>query len=317
MKTKITLIAICVCAIMVSSCNKPNHSGQTLEMNNVEHITHSTAILSFEIIDDGGYFSPNAWVYVSEKSGAIENGDRIEFGLSSTNPPITLPLVQLKPGTDYYVVVSTDNNKAVAYSDEYHFKTKPVNFFTDERDGNIYPEIVIGEQTWMGENLRYEIKGKSKEIISEWYETGPEYGLLYPYEVVEQACPAGWRLSSDDDWKQLERFLGIPEEEIDLDFVRGENIMQQLIIPGRKYWESVSFYNITNSTGFSAIGTGAIFDMEENNWVKKATYFWSTTKLENHAVGRRLDSGHSGIYRWLVDVEELDNRYYSIRCIKE
>jgi uncharacterized protein (TIGR02145 family) len=316
MKTKITLIVICLFVILASSCNKPNHSGQTLEIINVEHITHATAILTFEIVDDGGYFSPNAWVYVSEKSGAIENGDKIEFGITDTNPLVTYPLVQLKPGTDYYIVVSTDNNIAVAYTDEFHFKTKPVNFFTDGRDGNVYPEIVIGEQTWMGENLRFEIEGKSKEIISEWYETGPEYGLLYPYEVAEQACPAGWRLPGDDDWKQLERFLGMPEEEIDLDFVRGENIIQQLIIPGRKYWES-SFDSITNSTGFSAIGTGAIHDMEENNWVNKVTYFWSSTNLEDHAAVRRLGNTHSGIYRWLVDVEVQDNRFYSIRCIKE
>lgn len=43
-----------------------------------------------------------------------------------------------------------------------------------------------------------------------------KYGLLYSYDAALKAVPTegGWRLPTDEDWKKLERYLGMSEEEI-------------------------------------------------------------------------------------------------------
>ena len=47
------------------------------------------------------------------------------------------------------------------------------------------------------------------------------YGAMYTWWAVEEdidgrgLCPAGWHVPSDDEWTQLERYLGTPEEKLD------------------------------------------------------------------------------------------------------
>ena len=53
--------------------------------------------------------------------------------------------------------------------------------------------------------------------MKEWY------GLLYNFPVVLEdyngrgLCPEGWRVATDDDWRQLEEFLGIPNPWLDVE----------------------------------------------------------------------------------------------------
>merc|ERR1711913_147094 len=56
--------------------------------------------------------------------------------------------------------------------------------FTDPRDGNVY-----GTKT---------------------------HGKLYTFYGAIEAAPPGWHLPSDGEWKILETFLGMPEEDLDI-----------------------------------------------------------------------------------------------------
>jgi len=98
--------------------------------------------------------------------------------------------------------------------------------YTDKRDGNTYSVITIGNLKWMGENLRYlpEISPANEGYLYEihYYVYGyngtdidsakatanySEYGVLYNYLAAKKACPFGWRLPSEKDWKELETVL--------------------------------------------------------------------------------------------------------------
>ena len=74
---------------------------------------------------------------------------------------------------------------------------------TDPRDGYRYPVVSIGGLRWFAENLRY------RTPDSRCYENDEanceDHGRLYRLEDALKACPAGWRVPSEDDWRALER----------------------------------------------------------------------------------------------------------------
>lgn len=116
--------------------------------------------------------------------------------------------------------------------------------FTDERDGNTYGWIRIGELEWMTENLKYgtpyydqEYGGVfedpvdsepqsvvSQETIFDFEADLTANGNLYTWEEACEFAPEGWRLPTDEDWKNLEMALGMSAREADQEGWRGKYV---------------------------------------------------------------------------------------------
>jgi uncharacterized protein (TIGR02145 family) len=164
----------------------------------------------------------------------------------------------------------------------------------DNRDGQQYSTVKIGTNWWMSQNLNYAI-GNSR-----CYEDSSvncnKFGKLYNYQSAIIACPKGWRLPSDDDWKDLERFLGMNEVEISKYGERG-------------YIESFHLREY-GSSGFNAKLTGAFQGGFYN--LHREALFWTSTEIDSLNAYSRVISHHLTLGRF----KDNKSMHFCIRCIQ-
>lgn len=210
--------------------------------------------------------------------------------------------------------------------------------FTDPRDGTVYKTIKIGNQTWFAENLAYlpavyrSPEGSSTE--ARYYVYGYQgndvneakasanygtYGALYNFEAAKVACPTGWHTPSDEDWFEMEAYLGMPEEDLDQTGNRGIDEAIGSKLKSSSGWDWDDFHdadgNGNNQSGFNALPGGirayeGTFNVE-GEWGE----FWTTTP-ENpgtHYWNRYLVNDVWEVGRWGFYV----SYGLSIRCVKD
>ena len=179
--------------------------------------------------------------------------------------------------------------------------------FTDPRDGKDYKTVNIGNQTWMAENLNF-------ETINSWWHgddinNGNIHGRLYTWEAAMTACPQGWHLPSDDEWKQFELNLGMSQTDVDMEGIRGE--------AGRRIKSTYSWNengNGTNETGFNGLASGFRYVDGEFSILGYDGHWWTSTENgTKYAWDRSLHYTYDGIER------DNDNKLggFSVRCLKD
>ena len=87
--------------------------------------------------------------------------------------------------------------------------------FIDNRDGEQYRVVRVGNQLWFAENLRYHV-GENCSAYEHNYIAYAKYGYLYSSSALAAACPRGCRLPTEMDFRQLFSYVGRCFKNVDL-----------------------------------------------------------------------------------------------------
>lgn len=185
--------------------------------------------------------------------------------------------------------------------------------FSDMIDNKNYEIVKIGEQIWMAENLAYKANSNCW-VYDENNSNISRYGYLYDWETAQKVCPSGWHLPSDDEWKTLERNLGMSEEHISKDEWRGKGIGAKLKSPSG--WLNDNEGN--NQSGFNALPGGLLHYSKKKGYSSRSGgaygFWWSSTPYgDNKAWIRRLHTGSIEVGRFA----QIRTSGCSVRCIKD
>lgn len=174
--------------------------------------------------------------------------------------------------------------------------------FLDPRDGQTYRTVAIGDAQWFAQNLNHDLP--DSRCHGGLAANCKVHGRLYRWNEAMTACPPGWRLPSDADWKALEIAIGMSAADSELERARGPGLGDRLKRGG--------------DTGFDALFSGYSDPHENDAFVRldETAAFWSSTEAGRDDVSalawhRDLSAKRSTIWRSKV------NQPYrlSVRCI--
>ena len=187
-------------------------------------------------------------------------------------------------------------------------------------EGNTYPTIQIGAQTWMAENLKttkYYDGTIIPFVISEtvwtelttpaysWYNNDSiTYGALYNWHAVNtgKICPDGWHVPSESEWTILINYLGNEN-------VAGDKLKET----GTSHWLSPNT-KATNESGFTALPGGYRNNSGTFNNIKRSGYWWSSTESSSaDAYCRSINYSYSNVDR----ISSNKRIGLSVRCIED
>ncbi len=291
----------------------------------ISEITNNSANCFSEVLREDGFLVTERGICWSTSPTPTVDDNKIPSGLGLG--PFGVELAGLNSLSMYYVrAYAITNGGRIIYGEEKRFTT--LGIFTDSRDNINYTTIQIGSQIWMAENLAYlpevcsgnsdcgyfvydfEDNSVSGAKATDNYKT---YGVLYNFESALEACPSNWHLPSDDEWKQLEMYLGMSKAEADDEGCRGTNEGGKLKEAGTSHWIGPNT-GATNQSGFTALPGGNRnytgsdwYISEEGNW-------WSSSEgSTDMAFMRSLDRIRASVCRQ----DRFKKIGYSVRCVKD
>jgi uncharacterized protein (TIGR02145 family) len=315
-----------------------------LTTNAVSSITQTTAVCGGNITEDGGseVIARGVCWNTSENPTLLNSHTEDGEGTGS----FTSNISGLASGTRYYVRAYATNSTGTSYGNHISFETAWGNTQITDYDGNSYSTVQIGQQIWMAENLKTthysngtplvdgtgvtEISGDYTTKYWFVYDDNPDnkstYGLLYTWAAavngtsgsaanpsgVQGVCPTGWHIPSDEEWMQLEIFIGMDEIEAGNEGWRGTDEGGKLKETGYTNWNSPNT-GATNKSGFTALGSGQRTNTNLFTNMKIGANFWSAADNDNQAWTRLLLYDVSTIYR----NDYAKNFGMSVRCVKD
>ena len=270
--------------------------------------------------------------------------DNVVFDSSKNNSFIS-KLYPLGSQMNYHVRAFAVNAFGVSYGSDFSILSTSSQTISDI-DGNAYPYITIGAQTWLQLNLKvshyrngdpiYPGYINNNAIYNNWYKdfdsptkigaytypgqdsiNHPEYGKLYDAIVASDSrgiCPIGWHIPTEDDWTTLELYEGMTIEE-SKNWGSGSHDLRGTIASKLLLGGSSGLNLLITGYLFIDSDNGAIYDPNPNEG-KFASYADATPYGSNP----RITWGRSFFPMYpnsIMKIGGLEGYGFSVRCIKD
>lgn len=304
------------CSSAKSSSSKKSKGGKSTDSSNASmsssvKVSSSSAKSSSSKEPKGGESTDSSGASMSSSTGITSSSEKSSSSVKSSSGSTTLA-----------TLCKTKDEDNCEYGT-----------LIDERDGQIYKTVKIGNQWWMAENLNYAyLQPTSTEDSSSFcYNDSLQYckkrGRLYMWSAamdsagvipgneanrcgydrgcllefpVRGVCPRGWHLPTDKEWKTLFGAVG------------GQGDAGK-VLKSTSGWQGRGGKYVTDAVGFSVLpggyrnGEGDFF-LEES-----AAFFWCSTFLISTMAN-------------LIEVDDFlfagpssDSMFfaYSVRCVMD
>lgn len=127
-------------------------------------------------------------------------------------------------------------------------KTRFIPETVSDIDGNSYKMRKTGTQYWItgenGQGLKTSRYNDGSAIAPSDMTTGEHSGYSAEAVITGKLAPTGWHIPSDEEWKSMEIFLGMPAEEADKPGSRENerlcNLLNHLNLTGDWYTSTMS-----------------------------------------------------------------------------
>lgn len=311
---------ITIFLILAVSCKKIDKNLATVITSEISDKTTNSAKGGGEVTGDGGTSVSErgvCWsIYQNPTTADSKTSDGQGTGV------FTSELKDLTPDKIFYVRAYATNSAGTAYGSEISFTTDTIGSgksnFIDLRDGHDYRTQIIGNQTWMAENLAYLPAASGplagSESLPYYYVYGSDsndvaiakdsanyetYGVLYNWPAAMVSCPAGWHLPSVTEWNVLFESIGSPA---------GGKLKEI----GKTHWEFPNT-GATNESGFTAIPGGERYSLGKFRYITTYAVFWSTAIR---------DGASAWAWHLYYDKDTVNRDYFSksngfsVRCLK-
>ncbi len=199
-----------------------------------------------------------------------------------------------------------------------------------DKDGNTYKTVKIGNQWWMAQNLRVTQYSDGTPITGFLsYTNDPMidrvYGKYYDWSAalrgansstsnVQGVCPNGWHIPSDDEWKTLEGYIGMEKAERDDTGMRGRTNEALRLVDA-----NFSRINNGNCTGLSIVHSGWVLikKPEFEQLGLMGFYFTSTEFNEKLFWTRMFHDQPSDVHKIGRVPKQKAEFAISCRCVKD
>ncbi len=279
---------------------------------------------------------PSSSSYIDEESSSSE--EDIEESSSSEEE-------EESSSSEEVVEESSSSEEAVSSSSSFNFitKVKPCRnaeidtcqygVLEDERDGQKYKTVVIGEQTWMAQNLNYDIDDNRRQSC---YGDEPDFclrfGKLYSWPGVmdydknrcqddascsltsnQGICPNGWHVPTKSEWDTLWSNVGFTSENLEKGDEYGRTAVRGLI-------SDTSYITWDRSGksdffGFSAMRQGFKTDVGDYEWMDNiVAAYWTSSEVYGHGY-KAYVAGTFLIKNVFDDYAKVGQ--FAVRCIKD
>jgi uncharacterized protein (TIGR02145 family) len=302
-----------------------NDNGPVIKTGDMTEIALTSAIAELTIIAGSSTLIGEMGFCWGTNAAVDINSSKMSFGQGS-NGTYKAMISGLLTNTVYYIRAYAWFDGKLTYGNVVSFRTLYYSSGLTDYDGNEYKTVTIGKQTWMAENLktthfRNGVAIPEATRTSDWVSTTSPafswrnnnmgtyknpYGALYNWYAVndENLCPAGYRMPTDADFKELEQAVG------------GRSVAGGLLKEsGTSHWAAPNT-GATNSTGFAMLpggyrtgeGTASFYELGRNGYLWTATgwqseseaFYWGFSKDD-----ARTQQGISGM-----------NTGFSVRCLQ-